>query len=95
MTASAFDPLSAADNLRDSGLGDVPARAIVDSTRDAQATGLEHLATKADLTATAREPEALIVGVGVRSKLGAIRWVVGIQSALTLATFAIVAAKLP
>ena len=49
MTASAFDALSAADKLRDSGLGDVQARAIVDSTRDAQATGIEHLATKADI----------------------------------------------
>ena len=49
MTASAFDTLSAADKLRDSGLGDVQARAIVDSTRDAQTTGIEHLATKADI----------------------------------------------
>ena len=31
---------------------------------------------------------------GLRSELAIIRWVVGIQSAVTLATFAIVAAKL-
>ena len=30
----------------------------------------------------------------LRSELATIRWVVGIQSAITLATFAIVAAKL-
>ena len=30
----------------------------------------------------------------VRSELATVRWVVGIQSAVTLATFAIVAAKL-
>ena len=43
--------------------------------------GQGDLATKADLAA-------------VRAELAIIRWVVGIQSAVTLATFAIVAAKL-
>ena len=43
--------------------------------------GQGDLATKADITA-------------VRAELSIIRWVVGIQSAITLATFAIVAARL-
>ena len=42
---------------------------------------LEPLATKADIAS-------------VRAELGTVRWVVGIQSAITIATFAIVAAKL-
>ena len=49
MTASTFDTLSAADRLRDAGVGDVQARAIVDAIRDAQATGIQHPATKADV----------------------------------------------
>ena len=43
--------------------------------------GQGDLATQADLA-------------GVRAEFGILRWVVGIQSAITLATFAIVAAKL-
>jgi len=45
----------------------------------------ERAATKADLDAA--------IGA-VRSELAIVRWVVGIQSAVTLPTFAIVAAKL-
>ena len=44
--------------------------------------GQGDLATKADVAA-------------VRAELAIIRWVVGIQSAITLATFGIVAARLP
>ena len=43
--------------------------------------GREQLATKADIAS-------------LRAELGTIRWVVGIQSAITVATFPIVAAKL-
>ena len=78
MTANAFDSLTAARKLETAGLE----RCHVG----------ERAATKADLAGTARELESSIVGV--LSELGVIRWVVGIQSALTLATFAIVAAKL-
>ena len=78
MTASAFDSLTAARKLETAGLERCHAG--------------ERAATKADLAGTARELEASIVGV--LSKLGVIRWIVGIQSALTLATFAVVAAKL-
>ena len=79
MNASTFDTLSAADKLRDAGLGDVQARAIVDSIRDAQATGFEHLATKADIARL----EGRINGL--EGRLNVLQWVVGIQSAVLLA----------
>ena len=44
-------------------------------------SGQGDLATKSDIAA-------------VRSELGIIRWVLGVQAAVTLATFGIVAAKL-
>ena len=93
MTATTFDTLSAADRLRGAGLGDVQARAIVDSIRDAQITGIEHLATKADIA----ELEGRIVGVegrivglegrmaGLEGRLNVLQWGVGIQSAVLLA----------
>ena len=79
MTASTFDTLSAADRLRDAGLGDVQARAIVDSIRDAQATGIEHLATKADIARLEGRID------GLEGRLNVLQWVVGIQSAVLLA----------
>ena len=86
MTASTFDTLSAADKLRGAGLGDVQARAIVDSIRDAQATGIEHLATKADIARL----EGRIGGLegridGLEGRLNVLQWVIGIQSAVLLA----------
>ena len=59
------------------------------AARDLEAAGIERdderTATKADLdTAIA----------SVRPEFGTIRWVAGIQPAITLATFVIVAAKL-
>ena len=52
-------------------------------------TGAEgELATKADIIALGSRISTL------HDRIGALQWVVGIQSALTLATFAIVSAKL-
>ena len=79
MNASTFDTLSAADKLRDAGLGDVQARAIVDSIRDAQATGIEHLATKADIARLEGRID------GLEGRLNILQWIVGIQSAVILA----------
>ena len=79
MTASTFDTLSAADKLRGAGLGDVQARAIVDSIRDAQATGIEHLATKADIAKLEGRID------GLEGRLNVLQRVVGIQSAVLLA----------
>ncbi len=86
MTVAAFDALSAADRLRGAGLGEVQARAIVDSIRDAQAAGIQHLATKADIA----ELEGRIVAlegrmVALEGRVNALQWVVGIQSAVLLA----------
>ena len=86
MTASTFDTLSAADRLRDAGVGDVQARAIVDSIRDAQATGIQYLATKVDvaeLKADVTELKGRIVAL--EGRVNTLQWVVGIQSALMLA----------
>ena len=93
MTASTFDTLSAADKLRGAGLGDVQARAIVDSIRDAQATGIEHLATKADIARLEGRIgglEGRIGGLegridGLEGRLNVLQWVIGIQSAVLLA----------
>ena len=86
MNAAAFDTLAAADKLRDAGIADAQARAIVDSIRDAQATGLESLATKADVAHLAGRIDGLAGRVdGLDGRLGVLQWVVGIQSALILA----------
>lgn len=79
MTASMFDTLSAADKLRDAGIGDVQARAIVNSIRDAQAAGIEHLATKADIARLEGRID------GLEARLNVLQWVAGIQSAIPLA----------
>ena len=79
MTASTFDTSSAADKLRGAGLGDVQARAIVDSIRDAQATGIEHLATKADIAKLEGRID------GLEGRLNVLQRVVWIQSAVLLA----------
>ena len=71
-TSPFFDTLGAADKLRDAGIGDMQARAIVDSIRDAQSTGLAQLATKTDLA-------------DLKGRLDVLQWVVGIQSAVVLA----------
>ena len=88
-----FRTLTAADKLRDAGLDDAQARAIVDSIRDAQVTGLEHLATKADIARLEGRIDGLegrIDGLesridGLEGRLSVLQWVVGIQSAVILA----------
>ena len=56
MNASTFDTLAAADALRDAGLEDAPARAVVNTVR--MAVG-EQVATKADLAALKTDLAAL------------------------------------
>jgi len=81
VTATTFNPLTAARDLEDAGFERRQAEAIATVV----AHGDERAATKTDLDAA--------IGA-VRSELAIMRWVVGIQPAVTLATFAIVAAKL-
>ncbi len=81
MNAGAFDTLTAARDLEAAGMERQQAEAIAKVVSH----GDERAATKSDLDT---------VLAAVRSELGTIRWVVGIQGAISLATFAIVAAKL-
>ena len=88
MTATTFDTLTVARDLEAAGFERRQAEAIAKAVHHRD----EHAITKADL-------DTAIDGVrselaSLRSELATIRWVVGIQSAITLATFAIVAAKL-
>ena len=85
-TSPFFDTLSAADKLRDAGVGDMQARAIVDSIRDAQSTGLAQLATKADFADLKGRLDGLKGQLdGLKGRLDVLQWVVGIQSAVVLA----------
>ena len=81
MTASTFDALTAARDLKAAGIESGQAEAIADGMRRAAVADRDELATKADIAS-------------VNGRIGILQWVVGIQSAITLATFAIVAAKL-
>ena len=81
MSTTTFDTLTAARELEAAGIERHHAEAIAKVV----SRGDERAATKSDLdTATA----------AARSELGTIRWVVDVQNAISLATFAIVAAKL-
>ena len=76
-----LDTHAAVKTLREAGADEGMAEAIVNTASAAVGAGREQLATKADIAS-------------LRAELGTVRWVVGIQSAITVATFAIVAAKL-
>ena len=94
MSAATFDTLTAARELEAAGLEARQAEAIVTAIRNGQGD----LATKADAAAVRSDVAAARSDVAaLRSELGTVKWVVGIQSAITLATFAAVlflAAKL-
>ena len=84
MTVAAFDTLAAMRRLEAAGIGAAQAEAIIDTMRESAG----ELATKGDIARLDGRLSAL------ESRLNTLQWVVGIQSAITLATFAIVAAKL-
>ena len=81
MPASTFDALTAARDLEAAGIERRQAEAIAEGMRRAATADHDDLATKGDISS-------------VHTRLNVLQWVVGIQSAITLATFAIVAAKL-
>ena len=94
MSTATFDTYAAVKTLREAGADEAMAEAIVNTASAAAGAGHDELARKADLRA-AIEPLATKADIAsVRAELGTVRWVVGIQSAITVATFAIVAAKL-
>ena len=87
MSTATFDTHAAVRDLEATGLDTRQAEAIATAIRNGQGD----LATKADLAGVRAEVAS------VRAELAIIRWVVGIQSAIGLATFAAVlflAAKL-
>ena len=84
MTAAAFDTLAAMRRLEAAGIDATHAEAIIDTVRESAG----ELATKGDIAGLDGRLSAL------ESRLNTLQWVVGIQSAITLATFTIVAAKL-
>ena len=88
MSATSLDTLAVARDLEAAGVDRRQAEAHAEALRQAVSAGRDELATGADI---ARIDGSI---AAVRTELGIIRWVVGIQSAITLATFAIVAAKL-
>ena len=88
MTATTFNPLEAAQDLEAAGIDRKHAEAIAKAINH----GDERAITKADLDTAINGVRSEVASV--RSELATVRWVVGIQSAVTLATFAIVAAKL-
>ena len=98
LNTSTFDTLTAAHTLEAAGIERDQAEAIAHAIRNGQGD----LATKADITTVRAEITAVKADITavraeiavVASRVNTLQWVVGIQSAITLATFAIVAAKL-
>ena len=84
MNGTTFDTLSAARDLEAAGFDRAQAEALAAAIRNGQGD----LATKADIGMLKSDI------VRLDSRLNTLQWVVGIQSAITVATFAIVAAKL-
>ena len=77
MAASTFDALEASRKLMRAGIDQEHAEAIADQLRAAASTDLDQLATKADIAA-------------VNSDLNWLRWGLGVNIAITLATLAVV-----
>ena len=75
------DGVARARELKAAGIESGHAEAIAEGMRRAAVADRDELATKVDIS-------------GVNGRIGILQWVVGIQSAITLATFAVVAAKL-
>ena len=88
MTASTFDTLVAADELRDAGFDDKQVRAIIDVHRRAG----EQLATKADLKATRAALKADLEAL--EGRLYRALWIQGTGIVLVIGTFIAIAAAL-
>ena len=104
--ASTFDALKAARELEAAGVTRQQAEAHAAALRDAATADHDELVTRTDLNAaigTVRSEIGTVrseIGTvhseirALRSELATVRWVLGITAASTIATFAIVAAKL-
>ena len=93
MNAATFDTHAAVTALRDAGLDEAPAVAIVNTVRDAAGTDRDTFATKADIAEVkvdVAEVKADVAevkaGLGaVRSELATIRWTIGLLAAFMFA----------
>ena len=93
MNAATFDTHAAVTALRDAGLDETPAVAIVNTVRDAAAAGHSDLATKADLKADLATLETRLRAdlatkediAAVRAELATIRWTIGLLAAFMFA----------
>ena len=91
MTAAAFDTLRTARDLEVAGFERRQAEALASAVRQARADDRDALATKAVIAGI---ESRLVSTLATKADLRAVPWLVGIQSAISLATFAIVAARL-
>ena len=86
MTATAFDTLTAARDLEAAGMARQQAEAVAGAIR----AGQGELSTKADLAAVRSDLGAL--RQATQSDIAGLRWIVGINLAISLATLATVLA---
>ena len=84
MAASTFDALEASRKLQQAGIEQQHAEAIADQLRSAAGADLNQLATKADVAAVKSDVAA------VKSDVTWLRWGLGVNIAITLATLAAV-----
>ncbi len=75
MASTTFDTQAAVTGLRNSGLDEGPAIAIVNTLRDALSAGLDEGATKADLEATKADLESTVADL--RADLYRALWIQG------------------
>ena len=86
MNANTFDTHAAVTALRDAGLDEAPAVAIVNTVRDAAGADRGELATRADLADVRTDLADVRADVrAVRAELGTIRWAIGLLAAFMFA----------
>ena len=86
MNAGTFDTHAAVTALREAGLDEAPAVAIVNTVRDAAGAEREQLATKGDIARIEASIERLDGRIdGLRTELGTMRWTIGLLAAFMFA----------
>ena len=86
MSAGTFDTHAAVTALRDAGLDEAPAVAIVNTVRAAAGADREQLATKGDIVRLEASIERLDGRIdGLRTEFATIRWTIGLLAAFNFA----------
>ncbi len=80
MNASTFDTHAAVTALRDAGLDEAPAVAIVNTVRDAAIADHTDLATKADLAAL----ESRLIAMFIERENRLVKWAVALAGAVVI-----------